>query len=134
MSSLGAVGRIAGKASAYIKQTHESTVTGFILNIIPETLASPLVSGDVLQVLFIAILFGVSISLARVTGAGFITLAATLTNFSGNAVASIVVSRWDGQLDEQRLHALLDNPALLDEPEAGPDPALPADARIPEGG
>ena len=72
---------------------------------------------------------------AGVTGAGFITLAATLsivptvpvagmalilgvdrfmsecrslTNFIGNAVATIVVARWDGALDRQRLAAALD--------------------------
>jgi aerobic C4-dicarboxylate transport protein len=72
---------------------------------------------------------------AGVTGAGFITLAATLqvvpsvpvagmalilgvdrfmsecralTNFVGNAVATIVVSRWEGQLDREQLRAALD--------------------------
>ena len=71
---------------------------------------------------------------AGVTGAGFITLAATLaivpsipiegmalilgvdrfmsecrslTNFIGNAVATIVVSRWEGRLDRDRLDAAL---------------------------
>ena len=71
---------------------------------------------------------------AGVTGAGFITLAATLavvpsvpvagialilgvdrfmsecralTNFIGNAVATIVVSRWQGGLDRERLSAAL---------------------------
>jgi len=314
----------AGKVSSYVKKAHDSTITAFILNVIPETLVSPLVTGDVLQVLFVAILFGISLSLvgergqpvfnffaaisapvfkavavlmraapvgafgamaytigaygiksisnlvalvatfyltslffvlvilgavawyngfsifklirlikdelllvlgtsssesalpslmqkmeragcakpvvglvipmgysfnldgtniymtlaalfiaqaldihltlghqimlllvamlsskgaAGVTGAGFITLAATLTvlpelpvegmvlvlgvdrfmsecrsltNFTGNAVASIVVSRWDRQLDQARLHAVLDNPALIDQPPAGP--------------
>ena len=79
---------------------------------------------------------------AGVTGSGFITLAATLavvpsvpvagmalilgvdrfmsecrslTNFIGNAVATIVVSAWEGGLDRHRLAA-----ALADEP-------LPAD-------
>ena len=72
---------------------------------------------------------------AGVTGAGFITLAATLsivpsvpvagmalilgvdrfmsecrslTNFVGNAVATIVVARWEGALDKNRLAAVLD--------------------------
>lgn len=71
---------------------------------------------------------------AGVTGAGFVTLAATLsvvptvpvaglalilgvdrfmsecrsiTNFVGNAVATVVVSRWEGQLDHDRLRATL---------------------------
>jgi len=71
---------------------------------------------------------------AGITGAGFITLAATLsvvpavpvagmalilgidrfmsecralTNLVGNAVATIVVARWEGELDESRLKAAL---------------------------
>ena len=39
------------------------------MNIIPETLVSPLVGGDILQVLFIAILFGVSLALVGDRGA-----------------------------------------------------------------
>ena len=82
---------------------------------------------------------------AGVTGAGFITLAATLsivpsvpvagmalilgvdrfmsecrslTNFIGNAVATIVVARWEGALDEAQLDA-----ALAREAAAGRGPA-----------
>jgi aerobic C4-dicarboxylate transport protein len=82
---------------------------------------------------------------AGVTGAGFITLAATLsivptvpvaglalilgidrfmsecrslTNFMGNAVATIVVARWEGALDRQRLAAAL-TPAEPGAPVAG---------------
>ncbi len=78
---------------------------------------------------------------AGVTGSGFITLAATLsvvptvpvagmalilgvdrfmsecralTNIVGNAVAAVVVARWEGALDEDRLRA-----ALAGEPAAG---------------
>ena len=76
---------------------------------------------------------------AGVTGAGFITLAATLavvpevpvagmalilgvdrfmsecrslTNFIGNAVATVVVSRWENALDYERLDAALNGHAL----------------------
>lgn len=81
---------------------------------------------------------------AGVTGAGFITLAATLavvpevpvagmalilgvdrfmsecrslTNFIGNAVATVVVSRWEKGVDMDRLHAVLDGQEL---PALGP--------------
>ncbi|WP_428156146.1 dicarboxylate/amino acid:cation symporter [Brevundimonas sp.] len=88
---------------------------------------------------------------AGITGAGFITLAATLsvvpavpvagmalilgidrfmsecralTNFIGNAVATIVVARWEGELDRDALKAALDGPsrpvAALPDPAAGP--------------
>jgi aerobic C4-dicarboxylate transport protein len=93
-----------------------------------------------------ALLLGVAMlsskGAAGVTGAGFITLAATLsvvpsvpvagmalilgvdrfmsecralTNFTGNAVATIVVSRWERGLDVAQLEAALNpDPAALD--------------------
>jgi aerobic C4-dicarboxylate transport protein len=84
--------------------------------------------GDQVLLLLVAIIS--SKGAAGVTGAGFITLAATLavvpavpvagmalilgidrfmsecraiTNFVGNAVATIVVARWEGALDTERL-------------------------------
>jgi aerobic C4-dicarboxylate transport protein len=86
---------------------------------------------------------------AGVTGAGFITLAATLsivptvpvagmalilgvdrfmsecrslTNFIGNAVATIVVARWEGALDRQALAA-----ALSGKPPVQPPDTIPAE-------
>jgi len=32
----------------------------------------------------------------------------TPTNFLGNAVATIVTAKWEGALDEKRLHRVLD--------------------------
>ncbi len=96
-----------------------------------------------LLLLFVAMLS--SKGAAGVTGAGFITLAATLsivpavpvaglalilgidrfmsecravTNFVGNAVATVIVARWEGGLDQDMLNA-----ALKGEPAA--TPALP---------
>ena len=89
--------------------------------------------GDQIALLLVAMLS--SKGAAGVTGAGFITLAATLsivpgipvagmalilgidrfmsecrslTNFIGNAVATIVVARWDGALDRTQLDAALE--------------------------
>jgi len=47
----------------YSAQAHDQSIIGFILHIIPTTLLSPLGSGDILQVLLVAILFGVSLAL-----------------------------------------------------------------------
>ena len=52
----------AGKVSTYVTQAHDSTITGFLMNIIPTTLVSPLVQNDILQVLFVAVLFGVALA------------------------------------------------------------------------
>jgi len=89
---------------------------------------------------------------AAVTGSGFVTLAATLaafptipvagltlllgvdrfmsearaiTNLIGNAVATMVVAKWDGALDLARARAILDG----HEPVRREEPALAAQAR-----
>jgi len=93
--------------------------------------------GDQILLLLVAMLS--SKGAAGITGAGFITLAATLsvvptvpvagmalilgidrfmsecralTNFVGNAVATLVVARWENELDTDRLAAALDGEAM----------------------
>jgi aerobic C4-dicarboxylate transport protein len=107
--------------------------------------------GQQLGLLLVAML--TSKGAAGVTGAGFITLAATLavvpevpvagmalilgvdrfmsecrslTNFIGNAVATLVVARWEGQLDRSALNRALLHPAQL---AAQPDPSIAGDPR-----
>jgi len=53
----------AGAVANYNEQAHEATLTGFLLAIIPTTALSALTEGSILQVLFVAILFGISLSL-----------------------------------------------------------------------
>jgi aerobic C4-dicarboxylate transport protein len=94
--------------------------------------------GQQLALLLVAMLS--SKGAAGVTGAGFITLAATLsivpdvpvagmalilgvdrfmsecrslTNFIGNAVATVVVARWEGALDKDALDAALSGKPML---------------------
>jgi aerobic C4-dicarboxylate transport protein len=101
--------------------------------------------GEQLLLLLVAMIS--SKGAAGVTGAGFITLAATLavvpsvpvagmalilgidrfmsecraiTNFIGNAVATVVVARWDGALDETALAQAL-RPKDFPMPDARPD-------------
>jgi Na+/H+-dicarboxylate symporter len=98
---------------------------------------TPLTLTDELVVL--AVLMLTSKGTAGVAGAGFVTLAATLstmnaipvvglalllgvdrilnearalTNLIGNGVATIVVSKWERLLDTAHLHAVLDNSAM----------------------
>jgi aerobic C4-dicarboxylate transport protein len=103
------------------------------------------------QLLLLAVAMLSSKGAAGVTGAGFITLAATLTvvpsvplagmalilgvdrfmsecraltNFIGNAVATIVVSKWEGALDRDKLAAALNGapePIALQPVEADAD-------------
>ncbi len=93
---------------------------------------TPLTLGD--EILLLAVAMLSSKGAAGITGAGFITLAATLsvvpavpvagmalilgvdrfmsecralTNFIGNAVATIVVARWEGEINEDNLRSAL---------------------------
>lgn len=54
----------AGKVADYAHQAHESTVTGFLLAMIPDTLLGALTQGNILQVLVVAILFGIALATA----------------------------------------------------------------------
>ena len=53
----------AAAVARYAEKAHESGVADFFLAIIPETALSALTSGSILQVLFVAILFGIALSL-----------------------------------------------------------------------
>jgi aerobic C4-dicarboxylate transport protein len=98
------------------------------------------------QLTLLAVLLLTSKGAAGVTGSGFIVLAATLsavghvpvaglalilgidrfmsearalTNFIGNAVATLVVAKWTNELDEIKMRSVLDHetPEEADEPE-----------------
>jgi aerobic C4-dicarboxylate transport protein len=53
----------AGAVADYAHQAHETTVTGFLMSIIPTTLVSALTEGSILQTLFVAVLFGIAMVL-----------------------------------------------------------------------
>jgi len=63
-----------------------------------------------------------------------------LTNAIGNGVATMVVARWQGELDEERFHAVLDDPSLADPAledtgeaaAAGAEPDAAGSRRAPE--
>src|SRR6202040_1521203 len=101
---------------------------------------TPLTIGQELTILAIAML--TSKGASGVTGAGFVTLAATLaivpdipiqslaillgidkfmsecpalTNLIGNGAATIVISRWEGELDVAKLHETMAPPIVVGE-------------------
>ncbi|MFA1672982.1 cation:dicarboxylate symporter family transporter, partial [Rhizobium mongolense] len=49
--------------ATYTATAHEQSLTGFLMHIIPTTLASAFAEGDILQVLFISVLFGIALAL-----------------------------------------------------------------------
>ncbi len=68
-----------GAVSSYVSKAEEQTVTDFILRIIPDTAISAFTSGEILQVLFIAILFGVALALVGDKGKRLLGSLRTLT-------------------------------------------------------
>ena len=58
----------ATKVADFAAKAHATTVTGFLTEIIPTTMVSALTEGNILQVLFVAILFGVALALTGTRG------------------------------------------------------------------
>ena len=53
----------AGAVEQYAVAAHESTIVGFLMGVIPDTLVSAFSTGNILQVLFVSILFGLALAL-----------------------------------------------------------------------
>jgi aerobic C4-dicarboxylate transport protein len=53
----------AGKVADFAHKAHDRTLTDFLINIIPDTLVSAVAEDNILQTLFVAILFGISMTL-----------------------------------------------------------------------
>ncbi|MGT2515596.1 dicarboxylate/amino acid:cation symporter [Sphingomonas panni] len=51
------------KITEYAEKAHDSTITGFLTGIIPDTFISALTEGNILQTLFVAILFGIGLAM-----------------------------------------------------------------------
>ena len=51
------------KVAEYAAKAHDQTIVGFLLHIIPDTVVSAFAEGEILQVLLISILFGLSLTL-----------------------------------------------------------------------
>jgi len=52
----------------YVQKSHELSLVGFAMDIIPKSLLSPFVGDNILQVLFISVLFGLSLALVGEKG------------------------------------------------------------------
>ncbi|MCL6713228.1 dicarboxylate/amino acid:cation symporter [Pseudomonas sp. R2.Fl] len=63
----------------YAEKAHELTLTGFLLDIIPGTLVGAFVSGNILQVLLIAALFGIALAMTGERGRPVLDLLEALT-------------------------------------------------------
>jgi aerobic C4-dicarboxylate transport protein len=64
----------AGAVATYNEKAHATGLVDFMMAIIPDTMVSALTSGSILQVLFVAILFGIALSLTGAIGAPILAL------------------------------------------------------------
>ncbi len=64
----------AGAVSQYSTAAHETTVVGFLLAIIPDTFVSAFSTGNILQVLFISVLFGLALAMVGDAGKPVLTM------------------------------------------------------------
>ena len=53
----------SGAVEQYAQAAHESTIVGFLMSVIPDSLFGAFTSGNILQVLFVSILFGIALAL-----------------------------------------------------------------------
>jgi aerobic C4-dicarboxylate transport protein len=58
----------AGKVATYASKAHDQSIVGFLMHIIPDTVVSAFAEGEILQVLFFSILFGVSLAMVGEPG------------------------------------------------------------------
>jgi aerobic C4-dicarboxylate transport protein len=68
-----------GAVRDYVNKSHELSLIGFVLDIIPRTLLGALVGDNILQVLFIAVLFGIALAQSGERGRPVVALLDTLT-------------------------------------------------------
>ncbi|HYP70626.1 MAG TPA: dicarboxylate/amino acid:cation symporter [Variovorax sp.] len=53
---------------SYVEKSHDLTLVGFLMDIIPNTLVSAFVDGNILQTLFVAVLFGIALAMVGERG------------------------------------------------------------------
>ncbi|MBN8551805.1 MAG: dicarboxylate/amino acid:cation symporter [Caulobacterales bacterium] len=68
-----------GAVAQYSQAAHDQTITGFLLHIIPETVTGAFAEGEILQVLFFSILFGVALAIIGERGKPVMTVLESLS-------------------------------------------------------
>ncbi|MER9296362.1 dicarboxylate/amino acid:cation symporter [Mesorhizobium sp. M0621] len=65
--------------NTYAAKAHDQSVTGFLMNIIPTTIVGAFADGDILQVLFFSVLFGIALALVGDKGTPVLNFLQALT-------------------------------------------------------
>ncbi|NHN84002.1 C4-dicarboxylate transporter DctA [Acetobacter musti] len=82
----------AASVSTYVEKAKDHTFSDFLLQIIPTTTASAFTSGEILQVLFVAIVFGISLSQMGKRGEPILTFFRQLTELVFGVVRIVMLA------------------------------------------
>ena len=81
------------QSQSFAQKAHSLNPTEFLLNVIPSSFFNAFASGDILQVLLVAILSGFAISAMGARGTPIL-----------HAIATVIVSRWEKELSQEELN------------------------------
>ena len=80
----------AGAVSQYSTAAHETTVVGFLLSVIPDTFVSAFSTGNILQVLFVSVLFGLALAMVGDAGKPVLTMLESVSTAFFKLVAIVM--------------------------------------------
>ncbi len=80
----------AGAVSQYSTAAHETTVVGFLLGVIPDTFVSAFSTGNILQVLFVSVLFGLALAMVGDAGKPVLSLLESVSTAFFKLVAIVM--------------------------------------------
>ncbi|MFD2271743.1 cation:dicarboxylate symporter family transporter [Undibacterium arcticum] len=80
----------AGSVKGYVDQTHAHGIIPFLMNIIPSTVVGSLAEGNILQVLFISVIFGSALIALGEHGKPLVNILEVASNVLFGAVAIVM--------------------------------------------
>ncbi|MBU2378169.1 MAG: C4-dicarboxylate transporter DctA, partial [Alphaproteobacteria bacterium] len=80
----------AGAVSQYASAAHETTIIGFLLGVIPDTFISAFSTGNILQVLFVSVLFGIALASVGDLGKPVLTILESVSSAFFKLVAIVM--------------------------------------------
>ncbi len=80
----------ATAVATYASKAHDTTIVGFLMNIIPETVVGAFAGGEILQVLFFSILFGISLAIIGDRAAPVLTVLESVSEAMFKLVAILM--------------------------------------------
>ncbi|HEY1224633.1 MAG TPA: dicarboxylate/amino acid:cation symporter [Brevundimonas sp.] len=80
----------AGAVATYATKAHDTSIVGFLMNIIPETVVGAFAGGEILQVLFFSILFGIALAIIGDRAAPVLTVLESVSEAMFKLVAILM--------------------------------------------